>query len=148
MSNPHEATLSPRGALRRDAMLGQLVLVVDRTRRRRRARRLAVSAAGCAVLIGMVLQWAMPPTDGPTIARRAGTPAPSPTATVAVQRVATDPAIVERYRAAPASLVEWIDDRTLLDILTAIDRPAGIIRVGDRVALSRPVDDASLGLNQ
>lgn len=58
--------------------------------------------------------------------------------------VHTDPSTVDRLAARPESLIERIDDDTLLTLLARIRRPAGLIRIGDQVALTAPVTDEEL----
>ncbi len=162
MNSTPEERLSAAGEKRRDAMLGELVQVVDRTHRNRQTRRALVAAASGVALIGIAVNLIpVPPGDAGTSDRMVLTmPSPSPdlpptvtppaatTPACITQRVQTDPAILDRYRAAPLRLIKRIDDRTLLETLASINRPAGIIRYGDRVALTHPVDDESLGLSQ
>lgn len=79
--------------------------------------------------------------------RRVAPPAPVNRAVV-IRTVRTDPSIVERYRATSVDRAVRLDDEALIDTLASIHRPAGLIRFGDRVALSAPVTDAQLGMDR
>ena len=71
-----------------------------------------------------------------------------PSPTPGAQIVHTDPGAAERYRATPQPLVVTIDDAQLVRTLIEIGRPAGLIRIGERVALSAAVTDEKLGIPQ
>jgi hypothetical protein len=55
--------------------------------------------------------------------------------------VATRAGATNEYLASPPTMIELIDDRELLRSLASLNRPAGIVRTGDRVSLTRPVAD-------
>ncbi len=62
--------------------------------------------------------------------------------------VQTDQSNLGRYRAEPPRSIVRMDDRVLIETLASINRPAGLIRFGDRLRLSAPVTDADLGIRQ
>ena len=136
-----ETRRSSIGETRRLAMLADLVGTMRVVHRRRRRRRVALAtvltlavATGLSILVRSG-PFATPTTGTPPLTRpvTAG-------ARLRYEVVATDPGILDRY--APRSAthrIEIIDDDTLLTELAAIDRPAGLIRYGDRIWLSAPV---------
>lgn len=132
--------LSPQGQARREAMLGDLTAAMTTLRRRRRALRLGVSAATTTLLCFALFRTSQVPT---TDTRVATNPPPASSETVAsrTEHVQTDQGITARLRASPPTLVTRINDAQLLHTLVEIGRPAGLIRFGDRVALSAPVTD-------
>lgn len=157
MSDPESDRLSPAGHARREAMLGELLEVVKRTQRARRLRRRATIVGGCAglVLLCVVFNWPGAPgparqmanlsTGQPTDLRLVEAPR-TPACITSI--VKTDVSVLVRYRAVPEPVVVRMDDRMLVQTLASIGRPAGLIRFGDDVRLSRPVTDAELNLNQ
>jgi hypothetical protein len=157
MSEPEAERLSPAGQARREAMLDELLEVVKRTQRARRLRRRATVIGGCAglVLLFVVFTWPGAPGPAPQVANLStGQPtdvrlveAPRPPACI-TSVVETDVSVLARYRAVPQPVVARMDDRMLVQTLASIGRPAGLIRFGDDVRLSRPVTDAELNLNQ
>lgn len=152
-------TLSDAGMQRRDEMLHELIADMRRFQQRRRVgRKLAiVSIAPILALVAVGLLWrgsSSPPplphtqpanglVNRPTapsiLSPPTDTSAPIPS--TIVLRVQTDPTIVDRWRAAPKSSAVIIDDQALLDMLAALDRPAGLIRSQGHVWMSRPVTD-------
>ena len=155
MSDQQTDLLSPAGQDRREAMLDELVEAMERRHSRRRTRRRALTA-GTGVFVLFALLWlALPgllaPGDKPQVKdqlddARIPDPITPPRCTVAI--VPTDPGILKRYRAEPTGAVVRMDDGLLLQTLASINRPAGLIRMGDRVLLSAPVTDAELNLSQ
>lgn len=155
MNEPCGEPFSPAGLARRETMLDELVIKLRRTHRARRARRRLAAAAACAIFLIAVVRLARPdatdPTDGLPVA---GTRLPAPALLPVDQGVGsqlrltefvhTDVGIVERCRARPGGRIVRMDDRTLLQTLAAIHRPAGLIRWGGRVQLTAPVTDAEL----
>jgi len=146
MTEPND-NLSPHGAARREAMLGELTAAMTTLHRRRRARRMTVGAATTALLCVVLFRTLQMPADGtktastvPPVPTRAPLEA-GPTRTVYVH---TDREIADRLLASPPVLVTRIDDTQLLRTLIEIGRPAGLIRFGDRVALSAPVTDEEI----
>lgn len=114
---------------RREAMLGELLDVMRRHHRRRRRRRAAASftlllAAGAVAVVAY--QTPQRPARGP--AESNGAPS-RPTVRVVTAADRTD-----RIRS--------IDDDELLHRLWEIDRPAGLIRVGDRAWVTGAVAGA------
>ena len=152
--------LSPAGIARREAMLEELVEVVKRTRRVRRRRRQVLALGGCVSLLLALIWVGLPgasgPRDAPPIAQQTPeaqqevAPAPEvPQRHLCVTTVVqTDPSVLERYRVQATSRVVHMNDQMLLATLASINRPAGLIRFGDRVRLSAPVTDVELGLKQ
>lgn len=127
--------LSPQGGARRDEMLAALLVEVPRAAAARRRRRAAARAAGAmclaALVVWVIAPGAMTPTNGPVYP-----------ATSAIARVTTDPGVLARL--APTSgrvTVERVSDDDLLRTLSAIGRPVGLVREGDRVALTADVAD-------
>lgn len=163
MTEPIGEQLSGGGAERKDTMLEHLLGVVERTRRRRRMRMQAARGLVAAMAIA-ALCWVLWPTDAGSqqIADRFSESSPPskvapaesqiegvetvPVCITAV--VQTDSGILERYRPAPCRVVERIDDGELLRLLAALNRPTGMIRIGERVQLTDPVTDAELRLSQ
>ncbi len=148
--------LTPQGQVRREVMLGELVELMARTRRARKVRRKVGAAVACVGLLLVASRWAIPLWSNrgevaPRIVEHSSERrAPSmvtrisntvPTVTL---RVHTDSSVVERYRATPVDRVIRMDDSALLATLVSIHRPAGLIRFGDRIALSAPVTDEEL----
>jgi len=159
MNDVQPEQLSPTGLARREAMLDELIGVVKRTRRARRVRRRMLAVSGCMgllLMMGWVARSGSPiPGEAPRIAETASDSPSTIQHTTDPQRrhvvtliVQTDPAVVERFRARPRDSIVRIDDRMLLDALASIDRPAGLIRFGDRIRLTKPVTDAELRLEQ
>ncbi|MCP4590693.1 MAG: hypothetical protein GY842_08110 [bacterium] len=156
MSDPVSEPLSPAGLDRKETMLDELCAAVRETHRARRRRRRFVAAGGsfCLILALAWLGWSVSviPSDGGMIAKVPITdrhshevltvPRPS------IIRVATDPTVLERYRARSTAVVERIDDRILLNTLASIGRPAGLIRYGGRIRLTAAVTDVELSVRQ
>ena len=155
MNNQPCEQLSPDGLVRREAMLDELVTVMTRTHRARRARRRILATAGCAGILLAAIRLAQPgawvATDAPPIVDQAP-PAPEvpmvpqtpETTRFATILVTTDPGVLQRCQARSSGRTVRIDDRTLLDALAAIDRPVGLVKVGDRMRFTAPVTDAEL----
>ncbi len=159
MSDSQTQQLSRGGMARREAMLEELVESMARTHRRRRTRRRVLVAAGSACIVLVLLRLAFlsggPSGDGRELANSADDKsAPIVDVPRQTQRgcvatvVMTDPTVLDRCRANPTGAVARIDDTKLLATLASINRPAGLIRFGDRVALSVPVTDAELTVEQ
>ncbi len=128
------APLSAEGEARRDAMLAGLLAHVPRAAAARRRRRTAVRGAGATLAAALVV-WVWTPGGAPT--RSSVAPPAS-----AIVRVATDPGVLARL--APTTggvVVERVSDDELLRTLSAIGRPVGLVRDGDRVALTAEVAD-------
>jgi hypothetical protein len=157
MNEDPREPLSPAGQARRAAMLGELLEAMQQTQRQRRARRRVLAAGGCACVLGIVV-WAVSvnvlrPAASERVAsnpldaeQRTTLPLPAARPACVTTIVQTDPSVLERCRPAPTDRVVWIDDTTLLRTLASVNRPTGLIRIGDRVRLSAPVTDAELGL--
>ena len=129
---------APIDDAQREAMLGDLVA---RMKRMHRARRLRGTAAAAACLLLMIVVLGLP-----AAAIRRTEPVrplvsqpPPPPAAAGVRIVRTDPAVLDRYTAASSTNAVIINDETLLRELARIDRPAGLIRMGDRVWLTADV---------
>jgi len=141
MNEQDRPPLTATGRVRREAMLGELLVQMQRLHRRRRSQRTAAaSACMVAMLIGLSL-LAMPArrpsADTPILAD-----APTPASKISIEIVRTDPSILDRFAARPTSRAVLLDDEALLDELAAMGRPTGLIRVGDRVWLTADVVDA------
>jgi len=174
MNDPHHTPLGPEGRIRRDVMLGELLHEVDRVRRMRRVKRRTTVALSVVAIAVLTVRFVEFPSSQNAVTERvivdaspdgqtqpASIPAHendnqrahrvvrivSADHSVNVVRVKSDSMILDRYAAdLPTGLVRWLDDRELLETLTSIDRPAGLIRMGRTVRLSRPVSDAELAL--
>jgi hypothetical protein len=116
-------------------MLQDLAVAMERHHRRRLAqRRIALPIAVALLAAGAI--WAMTPRRPHSqVVERAPIEietlrAPRPAAEIAF--VETDPAILERF---------LIDDDALIETLALIDRPAGLIRCGQRAWLTADVTD-------
>jgi hypothetical protein len=142
MDEQHQS-LSPQGEHRREAMLSELVGSMARLHHRRSLRRRAVSAAALiAVAVGVFRLT----TVDPGISRIAQTDISGEKPASEVLFVHTDPGASARYRAVPDPLIVRVDDAQLVRTLIEIGRPAGLIHIGERVALSAPVTDDELNL--
>jgi hypothetical protein len=143
-TDPHES-LSPQGEVRRDAMLADLTGAMQRLHRRRRMRRQMLSSTALVLLIVGVIRFsdfsghqsAMTSRESPAVPITATTKLD---AAITVY-VHSDATIEARYRADSAPIVVWIDDAQLIRTLIEVGRPAGLIHIGDRLALSAPVTD-------
>jgi len=145
-SHPDDSTARRREVMRRE-LLAAMRAHHDRRRRRRRAG----AALLMTLALGAALWFGLPRPEGPsplaaTDDRRPTLAGPDanipPRRSVMHEVVATRIGAARRYIASPPSLIELIDDRELLDSLASLNRPAGIIRTGGQVALTRPVADA------
>ena len=154
----HES-LSPEGQARRDVMLGELLADLSQVHRRRRRVRLgALSSVAAALILAAVLRVGLfEPAKLPIAAnvdKDSATPiiaAPIDAGASAAAQpesgivwISTDPAVLARMTSAPTPIVVYINDAELLQTLVHIGRPAGLIRFGDRLALSAPVTDEEL----
>ncbi len=174
MNERHPESLSEEGLRRREAMLGTLLSEIDSTQAARRKRRRVSSTLALIIVVVVAARFTLPLVER-TVERgqpivelrpdnaseplpigrdRAGAVAPRVVVTVVrgahttrVLFVDSDPTIVARYAPRlPVGIIRILDDRALLDTLASIDRPAGLIRMGDQVRLTRPVSDAQLAL--
>jgi hypothetical protein len=153
-----DPTLSVLATERRAAALPGLLAIV-RARGRRRA---AARVAGAALLVALLATlpvlaamrwWPRSPASAPAAAS-APVPAPAsaPGGSAANAVVATstrqfgvvgdDPTVLARCRVDSAPRPGWqLDDDGLHRLLLAAGRPAGVIRVGDRVRIDpRAID--------
>jgi len=153
MNERETPMLSSEGRARREAMLGELVVTMDRIHRRHRARRRTVACAGIVLLIASLAVLALSPAqrrprEG-TLVRDDDLEEPI-TVPVGVEPtesgprdwiVHTDPAILQRVAVTPTVRILRVDDDGLLDMLAAMNRPTGLIRCGGRVRLTAEVVD-------
>lgn len=144
--------LSAQGRFQRKRMLDSLLAEVPRSARRRRRRR-SVMRTGVAVMVigAAAFTWfnaqprggQSPEADSSNIAASE----PSQSEAIKIERVRTDPTIVERLavreRVDPEQVA--ISDERLLAILESIGRPTGLIRTPDRVRLTAEVTDEKVG---
>lgn len=148
MTNEYEP-LSPQGQARREAMLDELIGAMSRRQRHRRIRRIAISTVSLAMLFVLIFRYADSRTDLPVVTSIEPHPAlrsdPIQSLLQTVVLVQTDPTVSDRFRGSPPSIIEAIDDVQLVTVLGEIGRPAGLIRFGDRLALSAVVTDEELG---
>jgi len=82
--------------------------------------------------------------EGETDRRGGVTIVPWESSSRRTEMVVTDPSIRMRFAVHPTLIVEHVDDDTLVTLLVRIHRPAGLIRIGDRVALTVAVTDDEL----
>lgn len=161
----NDLRLSELGAVRRDAMLAELLAEMNAMHRRRRQRRTAalIAAPVVAVSAAVIFWLANSAGTGPQRSGRgselvADAPQRQPsieperqpgaaasehekTSMVGVEYVKTEIGIADRYRAVSAPNVERLDDAALLDTLARLNRPAGLIRSQGRVWLTADVTD-------
>jgi hypothetical protein len=114
---------------RRETMLEGLIAVMTRHHRRRRIRR-RVGAAGAIVLVAAGGAWIV----------RAQQPGPPDQIVVTPASVVT--VVGDDYR---TGLVRVIDDDELVERLTDIERPAGLIPSEGRIWLTGAVIDGERG---
>ena len=158
MNESPDGQLSQVGRARREEMLGELVEVMERTHRARRVRRRALATGGSALVLAIFMYLVLPRVSQnppvPDFVENTPQRVPAPIGvqaepqrtTVLTKVITSDPSVLERLRADPPQAVIRMNDRMLLDALASIDRPAGLIRLGDDIRLSAPVTDAELGL--
>lgn len=142
--------LSPLGAARREQMLGELKVEMRRMHAARRTRKvLALNAVALAGIIGAFAVFSQPrsPTPStvtPGVARfdpQGEQPTFAAPAFV-ITRESTPSDLMDKYAVrTPATTAESLSDAELLAALASIDRPAGLVRTGDRVWLTRDVAD-------
>ena len=119
---------------RRDAMLGDLVVTMERLHRRRRIRRrLVTSAAVLALAAGST--W--------LIASQRTTPVMPDEHRVLTPPGSTVP-IIRRVGLHRTGRIHSIDDDELITRLAEIDRPTGLVRSEGRVWLTESVVDEDL----
>jgi len=149
--SPHES-LSETGQQRRDQMLPQLKGAMhDLHRQRRRNRRTALAVVPILIIALGAIWWrtssaptSSPPTpiaidiDPPTPFTP---PIPAPRQVLLVDRIVTDPTILDRFKVNDHASIEIIDDTSLLALLAEMDRPTGLIATGGEVRLTRNVAD-------
>lgn len=153
MNDETHDNLSPQGVLRRAAMLGELTASMTRLHRARRTRRRAVSAtAVILVFAGVVRLISVSPQQFKVVkVEPPEEPQPilmQPPPTPGMQVVHTDPQAADRFRPMPQPVVVTINDAQLVRTLIEIGRPAGLIHIGERIALSAPVTDEELHIPQ
>ena len=125
--------LPPLAARRMHGLLPELLALVRARRRRRHARR---AAAMALVLAAPIAAYALRP-GGPAAPHPAAMPIAAP-----YTIVATDATVVVRCVVATVDRAEWyVDDAELQQLLRANDRDAGLLRIGDRVLVSKAAID-------
>jgi hypothetical protein len=136
MNDHGPMTLTDDGTVRRasmrEALLGEFTRV-----HARRLRRVRAVAAG--LLLAAATGMAFVATPSP----RASTMTRAAPAVTAAPRIAIVQRSVEleRYVRPPARRVAVIDDGALVETLERFGRPAGVIRMGERVRLTRDIAD-------
>jgi len=139
--------LSESGQRRRDAMLEDLIGVMHDHHERRRTRRNVITFSAVATLVlGTVYLVAsassVSPASPAQLAQLDSThEVEAVPSMVRIARVETEPGIADRYRAEPTNTVLLIDDTELLETLQLVDRPAGLVRMGDEVFVTASVTD-------
>ena len=152
MTSDQQEPLSRQGEARREAMLGELTGAMSRLHRGRRILRSVTSAAAIALIFDGVFRYADfgARESGMTLTTPVQVPSPTlpqPDAGTIVF-VHTDSTIQERYRVSPPSIIVLMDDAQLLKTLVEVGRPAGLIRIGERLAFSTAVTDDDLRVQQ
>ncbi len=128
--------LSRAGAARRDLILATAIAALERRRRRRRAGRGMLLVSGAclvAVAAGLAARtWRTAPPRGgePQVVNGGSSLQRSPPVRIMV--------VSNNHR---TGRVRPIGDDELLQFLDQIDRPAGLVREGGSVRLTRPVVD-------
>lgn len=148
MDNYTETPLSPQVEQRRERMLADLLGEVRRVRRTRRVLRRVAGVSSVAVAAALALT-VLGPGDVPFGRGRhaqVSTGGQHPRVTVSI--VQTDPDVLKRLRAEPTGDVVLLDDRALVETLTALNRPAGVVRTPDGAWLTAPVTDEELRQQQ
>ena len=137
--NDQAPMLSPEGCARCESMRGELLDVLARTKRRRRARR-QVTGSIAAILLVVGTSWialnrSSPPPAAALLGVQIVRTTPSTTSSWIVR---TDPsALANATSAAPSNnKIERINDDQLITQLAAIGKLTGIARSGDRVWLT------------
>ena len=145
--------LSDAGQARRDAMLGELISVMEQHHRRRKLRRSVAACGAAALLVACGLYYAASAnTNVPAMSQQiaqhtlAGdceveSQIEPAIAAVHITRVETEPGIADRYRAEASNMVVCVNDVELLETLRRFDRPAGLVRMGGEVFLTASVVD-------
>lgn len=150
MNDEPRTELSEQGRARRDAMLAELQSQVVRTARVRRVRSGVLSAAALGLIASLAVLLTpnrVPSPVSPVAVLTEPTTIPVQVAPPKVQVVRTVEGVLDRYRSTPNSLtvrVDRIGDDELLAELTAIGRPAGIIRSQGRTWLTAAVTDKTI----
>ena len=140
-------TLSPAGLARRDEMLGELMGSMRRLHRRRRSARRAISAAVFVTLVAGLSLLARPrpvAEEAPIAVVEESSEPEVPDASprrINIELVRTDASVLARLATSPASRATELDDQALLSELAAMDRSAGLIRMGGRAWLTGNVTD-------
>ncbi len=145
--------LTPPGARRRDEMLRELQAAMPRIHRARRRRRAAlggalmIAAAGATAIVALPRRPQPPAPVARTTPTHPDTPGEATHTTGALRSVlvfdyvAPSPHVVDRTAARGTGVIEFVDDRGLVAVLAAMNRPAGVVRRGDRVWLTADVVD-------
>ena len=127
--------LSQSGERRREAIL-DLALVAARGRRRRRiALRASLAAILILVLLSPILR-SLRPRDAHTVVHHTEPLPPRVPPSPVVERIETDPHIIERLAIPPThAKVIIINDTELLGDLAMADRPAGLAYINGKAQL-------------
>jgi len=151
---PYES-LSEAGQLRRDQMLPQMQSTMQNWHhRRRRNRRVTLAAVPLLAITAGATWWQLgrippviptsdQPTSPPSIAINID-PSESivtPHQVLVVDRISTNPNILDRFKIEDHTSIEVIDDASLLALLEEMNRPTGLITTGGEVRLTHNVVD-------
>jgi hypothetical protein len=144
-------TLSPPGPHRREIMLAELQREMSTFHRQRRLRRRAAAVAVAPIMA--LLAWVL----WSQLHRGAATPQivhneqPRPSQPIEpavsqrrgamVETIETDPALAARFNVSTQPYSVSLTDDELLDVLAAINRPAGLVHWNDRTTLTQNVTD-------
>lgn len=142
-------SLSPVARARRDAMLPLLSEVVVCEGRRRGRRRVALRCT-CLLAGAFVIGTTWVAFDGSASRRITGLQHPGAEANWGGYRVVSilrsRPSALERFSVATSTsrTAYTIDDKQLVNALSAIGRPAGLIQSGDSIRFTEPVTDREI----
>lgn len=140
------ADLTPEGIARRDEMLDTLLLAVDRRAGARRRTRI-VTGVALVALVGALVPMVRVMSRAPSLVRPSGqarveSPPQASGTLITIQRVETDPTIVERFAPTPTRVaVERISDDELLRTLSALGRYTALARIDGALRLTNDVVD-------
>ena len=142
MDSPPGDMNSKSRALRRETMRAELLEQMHAHHRRRRTRRHVASTAALLLATGLLFTLVLPRlvTRPGELAESVSEPRPEKPV-IEYHVVSTRRAVTDKYIVPPVSRIQRIDDSALMENLIALNRPAGLIRTGEKVWLTSPVTD-------